>query len=268
MVELDFGGVKEDVITRKEFTIEKLPFKTKWNAYWVGLNYKWFLDHGIKKENLRLRQHLKDELSFYSTDTWDIDYKYPFGWKELEGIADRTTYDLEQHVKHSGAKLDYFDDKTGKRFIPYVAAEPSLGVERTCLTFILDAYTEEKIKGEKRVLLKLHSKLAPYKIAVFPLVSKDKLPEKAKEIFDTLKDKFHCFYDAAGSVGRRYRRQDEIGTPYCITIDYDTLKDGTVTIRDRDTMEQVKLPLEDLEVALGELMEGESDFHEFIEFAD
>jgi glycyl-tRNA synthetase len=228
--------------------------KSKWHAYWIGLCYKWFLDLGIQPKNLRLRQHLDEELSHYAKDTWDIDYNYPFGWKELQGIADRTTFDLKQHIQTSKVDMHYFDPDKKEKVIPYVAAEPSLGVDRAFLTFILDAYTEEKVGKEKRVLLKLHPKLASYQVGVFPLVSKDKLPEKARTVFNLLKRQVHCFYDASGSVGRRYRRQDEIGTPLCITIDYDSLKKNDVTIRDRDSMHQVRCKIDILVETVRDLL--------------
>jgi len=213
-----------------------------WHAYWITLSYKWLLDLGMNPKKLRLRQHTKEELSHYAEDTWDIDYHYPFGWKELEGIANRTQFDLTQHQKFSNQNLEYFDEATKRKFMPYVAAEPSLGVDRVTLTFIIDSLVEEK----ERTVLKIHPKLAPYTAAVFPLVKKDKLPNKAREIFELLSEKFHTFYDESGSVGRRYRRMDEIGTPFCITVDYDTLKDNAVTVRDRDSMEQKRIKIDKL----------------------
>ncbi len=234
----------------KELSIEKLlkekTIETKWHAYWIAYRYNWFLDLGIKSENLRLREHKKDELSHYSNSTFDIEYNYPFGWKELEGIADRTDFDLKQHQKESNSKLNYFEEKSKKRITPHVAAEPSVGVDRVFLAFILDAYEEEEVKGRKRVVLKLNPKITPYKIAVFPLVKKDGLPKKAKEIYKKLKNCFSAFYDEKGSIGKRYRRMDEIGTFYCITVDHQTLEDNTVTIRDRDSMKQERIDIEKL----------------------
>ncbi len=220
--------------------------KTKWHAFWIGYRYKWYLDLGLNPEKLRIRQHDKEELSHYSEDTWDIEYKYDFGWKELEGVADRTDFDLSKHMEASGEDLRYFDEETKERILPNVAAEPSVGVDRVFLTVLMDSYHEEEVKGEKRVVLKLNPKLAPYKVAVFPLVKKDGLAEKAKEVYSMLKKEFHTFYDESGSIGRRYRRMDEIGTPWCVTIDYDTLNDDTVTIRDRDSMEQVRVKISEL----------------------
>ena len=226
--------------------LKKKLIKSKWHAYWIGRRYKWFLDLGINPDKLRLREHVDTELSHYSSATWDIEYNYDFGWKELEGIADRTDFDLKQHEKHSGTKMQYFDEETQRRFVPHVAAEPSVGVDRAFLTFIADAYHEEEIKGKKRVVLKLHPKLAAYKVAVFPLVKKDGLPEKALDIYNDLRTCFTAFYDQAGSIGRRYRRMDEIGTPLCITVDYDTKDDDSVTIRDRDSLEQKRVKISEL----------------------
>ena len=222
---------------------EKRTIHSKWQAFWIGYMYNWFLDLGIKPENLRLRQHVKTELSHYAAGTWDIEYHYEFGWKELEGIADRTDFDLKQHAKFSGQDLSYFDEGTKERIIPHVAAEPSLGVDRAFLTFIIDAYAEEEVKGEKRIVLKINPKLAPYKAAVFPLVNKEGMDKKAWEVYGLLKKEFTVFYDGSGSIGRRYRRMDEIGCPFCITIDGQTMKDETVTIRDRDSLEQKRIKI-------------------------
>ncbi|MBR9677800.1 MAG: glycine--tRNA ligase [Nanoarchaeota archaeon] len=233
----------------KELFVKKI-IKNKWQAYWIAFDYKWLLDMGIKPENLRIRQHLKDELSHYASDNWDIDYKYLGKWRELQGHADRSQYDLTQHEKHSGKKLSYFDEETGERVIPYVACEPSMGVERLILAIILDAYKEEK----ERKVLKLKPLIAPYQIAVFPLVSKDKLPEKAEQVYQELRKTFRTFYDDSGSIGRRYRRQDESGTPYCVTIDYQTMKDDTVTVRDRDSMKQERVKIKELAQKITGLM--------------
>jgi len=222
--------------------VEKKIMVNHWHAYWIALSYKWLLGLGINPEKLRLRQHTKEELSHYAEDTWDVEYHYPFGWKELQGIANRTQFDLSQHQKFSKVNLEYFDEATKRKFIPYVAAEPSIGVERLVFTIITDALEEE----EERTVLKIHPKLAPYKVAVFPLVKKDKLPEKAREVFKILSSQFHSFYDESGSIGRRYRRMDEIGTPFAVTVDYDSLKDNTVTVRDRDSMEQERVEINKL----------------------
>lgn len=223
----------------------------KWFTFWQEQRWQWFLDLGIKKENLRFRQHNQRELSHYAKAAVDIEYQFPFGWKELEGIANRTDFDLKQHAKFSGKDLHYFDEGTKEKFFPYVI-EPSLGVDRAMLAFLIDAYQEEEIKGEKRILLKLHPKLAPIKAAIFPLVKKDSLIAVARTLYGQLKSQFSVFYDEVGSIGRRYRRQDELGTPYCITIDFDSLEDKKVTIRNRDTLEQERILLSDTDTVLGQ----------------
>jgi len=195
---------------------------------------------GITKDKLRLRPHGDDELAHYSSACNDIEYKFPFGWSELEGVADRGTYDLDQHIEHSKKKLNYFDPKTNNRYIPAVV-EASAGVDRAFLTCLVDAYTEEEVREEKRVLLKLSPKIAPITCAVFPLVNKDGLPEIAEEIVEDMRKHFSSFFDQGGSIGRRYRRQDEAGTPFGVTVDHETTENGTVTLRDRDSMEQVRI---------------------------
>lgn len=219
----------------------------EWFAYWRGFCRDWLYSLGIKEENLRLRDHDPEELSFYSKATTDFEYLFPFGWGELWGIADRTDYDLTQHINVSGKNLEYFDQTTGKKYIPYVI-EPSLGVERLFLAVLCEAYDEEVLDEEKndvRVVMHFHPALAPFKAAVLPLSKK--LNEQAQEIFDNLSKKFNVDFDDAGSIGKRYRRQDEIGTPFCITYDFESVDDGCVTVRDRDTMEQVRLPISELE---------------------
>ncbi|MBN2422626.1 glycine--tRNA ligase [Candidatus Woesearchaeota archaeon] len=223
--------------------------KTKWHAYWLSVEHKWFCDLGVNPKNLRIRQHLKEEKSHYALDTWDLEYNFPFGWKELQGMANRTDFDLRQHIKHSKKDLSIFDQETNKKVIPYVVAEPSLGVDRSFLVFMFDAYTTRKDeKGNEVVVLKLNPKIAPVKVGVFPLVNK--LEEKAREVFDLLKKEFTCIFDRSGSIGRRYARADESGIPYCVTIDFDTLNDKQVTIRDRDTAKQKRVKIEEL---IGEL---------------
>ena len=237
----------------REFEQMELEFFCKpgtdldWFEYWRGFCRDWLYSLGIKEENLRLRDHDPEELCFYSKATTDFEYLFPFGWGELWGVADRTDYDLTQHINTSGKSLDYFDPETNERYIPYVI-EPSLGVERLFLTILTEAYDEEVVDAEKndtRVVLRLHPTLAPFKCAILPLSKK--LNEQATEIFTSLSKKFNVDYDDAGSIGKRYRRQDEIGTPFCITYDFDSVEDGFVTVRDRDTMEQVRLPIADLE---------------------
>ncbi len=242
----------------REFEQMELEFFCKpgtdleWFDYWRGFCRDWLYSLGVKKENLRLRDHDKDELCFYSKATTDFEYLFPFGWGELWGVADRTDYDLNQHIKTSGKSLDYFDPSTNERYVPYVI-EPSLGVERLFLAIITEAYDEEVVDAEKndtRVVLHLHPALAPFKAAVLPLSKK--LGEKAEEIYAELSKSFMIDYDDAGSIGKRYRRQDEIGTPLCITVDFETVgdentpADNCVTVRDRDTMEQIRIPVSEV----------------------
>ncbi len=237
----------------REFEQMELEFFCKpgtdleWFEYWRAFCRDWLYSLGIKEENLRLRDHDPEELCFYSKATTDFEYLFPFGWGELWGIADRTDYDLTQHINTSGKSLDYFDPETNERYIPYVV-EPSLGVERLFLTILTEAYDEEVVDAEKndtRVVLRFHPTLAPFKCAILPLSKK--LNEQATEIYTSLSKKFNVDYDDAGSIGKRYRRQDEIGTPFCITYDFESVEDGCVTVRDRDTMEQVRIPIADLE---------------------
>lgn len=234
----------------REFEQMELEFFCKpgtdleWFDYWRSFCKKWLLDLGIKEENLRLRDHDKEELCFYSKATTDFEFKFPFGWGELWGVADRTDYDLSQHIKFSGQNLEYSDPVTGESYIPYVV-EPSVGVERLFLAFLCNAYDEETLEnGEVRTVLHLHHALAPYKVAVLPL--QKKLNEKAEEVLELLSKKFSTTFDDAASIGKRYRRQDEIGTPYCVTVDFDTENDNCVTVRERDSMAQVRINLDDL----------------------
>jgi glycyl-tRNA synthetase len=221
----------------------------EWFGYWKTFCRDWLYGLGIKKENLKLRDHAKEELSHYSNATTDFEFNFPFGFGELWGIADRTDFDLKAHQAKSGISLEYIDPVTNERYIPY-CIEPSLGADRVVLAFLCNAYDEEELDGETRVVLRLHSFLAPYKVAILPL--QKKLNEKAEEIFRSLVRKYSATFDDAGSIGKRYRRQDEIGTPYCITIDFDTLEDGAVTVRDRDTMEQVRIKVSELDKFLEE----------------
>ena len=239
------------IFRTREFEQMELEFFCKpgtdleWFAYWKDFCKNWLLSLGIKEENLRMRDHEKEELSFYSKATTDIEYLFPFGWGELWGIADRTDYDLSRHSEASGVDLSYLDPETNERYIPY-CVEPAVGVDRVCLVALCDAYEEQEIaEGDVRTVLHLHPALAPYKVAVLPLSKK--LSEKAEEGYAKLSKNFMCDYDEAGSIGKRYRREDEIGTPYCVTIDFDTLEDECVTIRDRDTMEQVRVKIDELE---------------------
>lgn len=234
----------------REFEQMELEFFCKpdtdleWFYYWKDFCKQWLLDLGMTEENMRLRDHGQEELSFYSKATTDIEFLFPFGWGELWGIADRTNYDLTQHINHSGKSLDYFDPETNERYVPYVV-EPSLGADRVALAFLCDAYDEEKIdEKDTRVVLRLHPALAPYKAAILPLSKK--LGEQAKELFGQLAKDFMVDYDDTGSIGKRYRRQDEIGTPFCITFDFESLEDNCVTVRDRDTMAQERIAIADL----------------------
>ncbi len=222
----------------------------EWQGYWLAVEQKWFTNLGANPDNFRVRQHLKDEKSHYALDTWDLEYNFPFGWKELEGIANRTDFDLKQHIKFSGKELSIFDEETKKKIVPYVIAEPSLGIERAFLVFMFDAYNDDKKRGN--VVLKLNPKLAPVKVGVFPLVNK--LDKEAKEIYDLLKSDFNCIFDKSGSIGRRYARADEIGVPYCITFDFDSLKDKSVTVRNRDDTKQVRVKIKDLKDAIRKLI--------------
>ena len=234
----------------REFEQMELEFFCKpgsdeeWFKYWEEFCKNWLLSLGMDENNIRLRQHSKEELVFYSKGTTDIEFKFPFGWGELWGIADRTNYDLSRHMEHSKQDLSYQDPETNEKYIPYVI-EPSLGCDRVTLAFLCNSYEEEEIaEGDTRTVLHLHPALAPYKVAVLPLSKK--LSEKATEVYEKLAKDFMCDYDEAGSIGKRYRREDEIGTPYCVTIDFDTLEDNQVTIRDRDTMEQVRVSIDEL----------------------
>ncbi len=219
----------------------------KWFNYWRKERLKWYLENlGLKKENIRFYKHKRKELAHYAKEAVDIEYKMPFGWQEIEGIHNRTDFDLKAHEKLSGKDLKYYNKEAEKKFIPYII-ETSGGVDRAALAIFLDAYTEEEVRGKKRVVMKFKPQLAPFKVAVLPLLSnRKKLTEKAREIYEDLKNCYHSWYDEAGSIGRRYRRQDEVGTPYAITIDFDTLKDDTVTVRDRDTMVQERVKIGEL----------------------
>ena len=243
----------------REFEQMELEFFCKpgtdleWFKYWKEFCKNWLLSLGMKKENIRLRDHSKEELVFYSAATTDIEYAFPFGWGELWGIADRTNYDLSRHMEHSKEDMTYLDTETNEKYVPY-CIEPSLGCDRVTLAFLCNSYEEEEIaEGDVRTVLHLHPALAPYKVAVLPLSKK--LSEKAGEVYEKISKKFMCDYDEAGSIGKRYRREDEIGTPYCVTIDFDTLEDNSVTIRDRDTMEQVRVKIDELESWIEEKIE-------------
>jgi glycyl-tRNA synthetase len=223
-----------------------------WLEHWLRERLDWFKALGVQEENLRARAHEPDELSHYSAGTYDIEYHFAaLGWSELEGIANRTDFDLKRHAEYSGKSLTYFDEDTNEHIVPYVV-EPALGVDRCFLVMLYDAYREEEVRGEKRVYLKLHPRIAPIKVAVLPLSRNEKLTPLAKQVYASLRPHFMCQFDDAQSIGRRYRRQDEIGTPLCVTVDFDSLADHAVTIRERDSMAQTRVPIEELVPALKE----------------
>jgi glycyl-tRNA synthetase len=220
----------------------------RWFEHWLGERQRWYVELGIRPDHLRLRAHEQDELSHYSSATSDVEYLFPIGWSELEGIANRGDFDLSRHAEFSGEKLEYFDQATGERYVPHVI-EPAAGADRATLAFLVDAYDEEVVEregageGERRTVLRLHPRLAPVKAAVLPLVGKDGHPELAHQVHRELRSVVQSEYDAGGAIGRRYRRQDEIGTPFCLTIDHQSLDDGTLTLRDRDSLAQERLPI-------------------------
>lgn len=255
---LPFGIAQIGKAFRNEITPGNFTFRTRefeqmeieyfvkpgtdeeWFDYWINERLEWYKRYGIREENLRLREHGPEELSHYSKATYDIEYNFPFGWSELEGIANRTDFDLRRHAEFSGKDMTYFDEETGEHIYPYVI-EPSGGIDRAALAFLVDAYHEEEVKGRKRVLLRLHRDLAPVKVAVLPLLrNRPEVVALAKEIARDLRPHFVVIYDDTASIGRLYRRQDEIGTPYCVTVDVQSLEDRAVTVRDRDSMEQVR----------------------------
>jgi glycyl-tRNA synthetase len=258
-----FGIAQVGKAFRNEITTQSFIFRTyefeqmeveyfvppdqaiEWHNRWMEDRMRWYTDLGIRPDHLQLREHGPDELSHYSSATSDIEYLFPMGWSELEGIANRGDFDLQQHAKHSGDKLDYVDTATGERYVPHVI-EPSAGADRATLAFMVDAYDEEEIEGRQRTVLRLHPRLAPVKVAVLPLVSRDGMPEKARAIYEDLRRRMPAEFDEGGSIGKRYRRQDEIGTPWGVTIDGQTIEDDSVTLRDRDSLEQVRVPVAEI----------------------
>ena len=224
---------------------------TEWHQHWLAERMRWWTELGLRPDHLRLRAHDADELSHYSSATSDVEYLFPIGWSELEGIANRGDFDLTQHAQFSGQKLEYVDTATGERYIPHVI-EPAAGADRGMLAFLVDAYDEDEIEGERRTVLRLHPALAPVKVAVLPLVRKDGQPELAREVYLELRDRVQAEYDEGGAIGRRYRRQDEIGTPWAVTIDHQSLEDRTVTLRDRDSLTQVRIAIVNLADAIEE----------------
>ena len=217
----------------------------EWHERWMADRMRWYTDLGIRPDHLQLRKHGEDELSHYSSATSDIEYRFPMGWSELEGIANRGDFDLSRHAEYSREKMDFVDPGTGERYVPHVI-EPSAGADRGTLAFMVDAYDEEEVEGRERVLLRLHPRLAPVKVAVLPLVNKDGQPERAREVYENLRGRMAAEFDTGGSIGKRYRRQDEIGTPWGVTVDHQTMEDGTVTLRDRDTLDQSRIAIDEL----------------------
>jgi glycyl-tRNA synthetase len=266
-LKLPFGIAQVGKTFRNEITPGQFVFRTRefeqmemeyfcrpeeadrWFSYWQEQRFDWYADLGMNRDNIRIRPHAPDELSHYSAGTVDIEYAFPWGWDELEGIANRTDFDLRQHSEHSGVDLQYFDQESDERFFPYVV-EPAAGATRTTFAFLIDAYREEEVRGEKRVVLALDPRLAPYQVAVLPLSKKPELVEPSSKVADSLRSEFMVEFDETQSIGRRYRRQDEIGTPYCVTYDFDSLEDNAVTIRDRDTMSQERVSVDRLAEAL------------------
>ena len=267
-LKLPFGIAQIGKSFRNEITPGQFVFRTRefdqmemeffcrpgeaeeWFQYWLDSRYQWYTDLGMTPDNLRLRHHETDELSHYSSSTADIEYLFPWGWDELEGIADRTDFDLKQHSEHSGEDLRYFDQERNERFFPYVI-EPAAGATRTTFAFLIDGYTEETVNDETRVVMRLHHRLAPYKVAVLPLSKKPELIEPAERVAAELRKRWMIELDVTQSIGRRYRRQDEIGTPYCVTIDFESLEDQAATVRDRDTMAQDRVSMVGLVDYLG-----------------
>jgi glycyl-tRNA synthetase len=217
----------------------------QWYEYWCAERYQWYVDHGIPEDRLRMRAHEDDELSHYSSATADVEFAFPWGWGELEGVANRGDFDLRQHAEHSGERLEYFDQAADRRYVPHVI-EPAAGATRTMMAFLLAAYDEEEVRGELRTVLRLHHRIAPYALAVLPLSRKPELTAEAHRVLGMLQPTWMCDYDETQAIGRRYRRQDELGTPLCVTVDFDSLTDGAVTVRHRDTMAQDRVPVADL----------------------
>ena len=264
-----FGIAQVGKSFRNEITPQNFVFRTRefeqmemeyfvppadadeWYRYWIETRLAWYLDLGIPDEQLRLHEHAPEDLSHYSRGTTDVEFAYPWGWDELEGVANRGDYDLTQHANASGVALDYFDQTTNERYTPYVI-EPAAGATRAMMAFLLAAYHEDVVEGESRTVLRLDWRLAPYQVAVLPLSKKPELEDVSREVLELLQPHFMCDYDVTQSIGRRYRRQDEVGTPYCVTVDFDSLEDRAVTVRDRDTTEQVRVPINELLASLRE----------------
>ncbi len=273
-VRIPFGIAQQGKSFRNEITPGNFTFRTRefeqmemeyfcepgtdedWHRYWIDFSMDWFSDLGIRRSKLRVREHEADELPHYSKGSADVEFLFPWGWGELETISNRTDYDLKAHIEKSGKDLSYYDQPNNKRYVPYVV-EPAMGADRSALAFLVDAYDEEEVNNEKRVVLRFHPSIAPYQIAILPLSRNAKLTPKAREVYDIARSRFSTQYDETQSIGRRYRRQDEIGTPLCVTVDFETVEsDDSVTIRHRDTMEQVRVPIESLVNALQDQLDG------------
>ena len=253
--EITPGNFVFRVIEFEQMEIEYFIKESSWKEIfdtWLKRMHDWCDLIGLKKSHIHEKEHPKEQLSHYSKRTVDLVYDFPFGRSELYGLAYRTNFDLSQHAVHSGQRLEYLDQETQERFVPHVI-EPTFGVERTLLALLCDAYEEQKLEdGETRTVLHLHPRVAPVKVAIFPLMKKEPLASKAQQVFDLLQEHFDCEYDESGAIGKRYRRQDELGTPYCITIDFDTLENSTVTLRERDSMQQERVAIEDLIFSLAQ----------------
>jgi glycyl-tRNA synthetase len=266
---LPFGIAQIGKAFRNEITPGQFVFRTRefeqmemeffcrpdeaddWFRYWIEERQRWYVDLGMSQDHLRLRPHDEGELSHYSAGTFDVDYLFPWGWDELEGIANRTDFDLKAHIEYSGKDLTYYDPETDERFVPYVV-EPAAGATRTTFAFLIDGYHEEEVRGEQRTVLRLDPRLAPVKVAILPLSKKDDLVAVTNEVADVVRSRWQIEVDITQAIGRRYRRQDEIGTPYCVTIDFETLDDRAVTVRDRDTMAQDRIPIENVTAYLAD----------------
>lgn len=273
-VRIPFGIAQQGKSFRNEITPGNFTFRTRefeqmemeyfcepgtdeeWHRYWIDFSMDWFSDLGIRRSKLRVREHEADELPHYSKGSADVEFLFPWGWGELETISNRTDYDLKAHIEKSGKDLSYYDQPNNKRYVPFVV-EPAMGADRSALAFLIDAYDEEEVNNDKRVVLRFHPAIAPYQIAILPLSRNAKLTPKAREVYDLVRSRFSTQYDETQSIGRRYRRQDEIGTPLCVTVDFETVEsDDAVTIRHRDTMEQVRVPIESLVNALQDQLDG------------
>ena len=273
-VRIPFGIAQQGKSFRNEITPGNFTFRTRefeqmemeyfcepgtdegWHQYWINFSMDWFARLGLRRSKLRVRVHEAEELPHYSKGSADVEFLYPWGWGELETISNRTDYDLKAHIEKSGKDLSYYDQPNNKRYVPYVV-EPAMGADRSALAFLIDAYDEEEVNNDKRVVLRFHPDIAPYQVAVLPLSRNAKLTPKAREVYDAVRSRFNTQYDETQSIGRRYRRQDEIGTPLCVTVDFETVEsDDAVTIRHRDTMEQVRVPVAGLVNALQDQLEG------------